>query len=166
RERQSREPRLGRHRRLPGRCLRDRATARRGSARAPTLPHLEGPSECTQIGQFGAAENGEPDADASIQIEPPARSQRGSREASKPGEAGKPKRWVAHVFPSRHDRRHDAVWPGRVSLNADLTTVIVAVLGAAGTLSAPLLTQRIAARTRQQEYELQRDQRREDAAEG
>src|SRR5262249_46822045 len=98
--------------------------------------------------------------------EPPARSQRGSRGASKPGEARKPKRWVAHVFPSRHDRRHDAVWPGRVSLNADLTTVIVAVLGAAGTLSAPLLTQRIAARTRQQEYELQRDQRREDAAEG
>jgi hypothetical protein len=53
-----------------------------------------------------------------------------------------------------------------VSLNVDFTTAIVAVLGAAGTLSAPLLTQRIAARTRQQEYKLQRDQRREDAAEG
>jgi len=52
-----------------------------------------------------------------------------------------------------------------VTLNADFTTVVVAVLGVAGTLSAPLLTQRIAARTRQQEYELQRDQRREEAAE-
>src|SRR5215510_5455973 len=37
--------------------------ARCGSARAPTLPHLEGPSECTQMSQFGAAENGEPDAE-------------------------------------------------------------------------------------------------------
>ena len=49
-------------------------------------------------------------------------------------------------------------------MNADLTTVIVAVLGVAGTLSAPLLTHRITARAKQQEFELQRDQRREEAA--
>jgi type II secretory pathway pseudopilin PulG len=50
-------------------------------------------------------------------------------------------------------------------MNADFTTVTVAVLGVAGTLSAPVLTQRIAARARQQEFELQREQRREEAAE-
>ena len=47
-------------------------------------------------------------------------------------------------------------------MNADLTTVLVAVLGVAGTLSSPLLGQRIAARAKQQEFNLQRQVRLEE----
>jgi hypothetical protein len=47
-------------------------------------------------------------------------------------------------------------------MSADLTTVVVAVLGVAGTLSSPLLAQRVAARARQQEFSLQTQERRED----
>ena len=50
-------------------------------------------------------------------------------------------------------------------MNANLTTVLVAVLGVAGTLTSPLLGQRIAARAKQQEFELQRQQRLEERAE-
>lgn len=50
-------------------------------------------------------------------------------------------------------------------MNANLTTVLVAILGAAGTLTSPLLGQRIAARAKQQEFELQRQQRLEERAE-
>jgi len=46
-------------------------------------------------------------------------------------------------------------------MNANLTTVLVAILGVFGTLSSPLLGQRIAARARQQEFDLQRQQRLE-----
>jgi hypothetical protein len=46
-------------------------------------------------------------------------------------------------------------------MNADLTTVLVAVLGVIGTLSSPLLGQRIAARAKQQEFDLQRQERLE-----
>lgn len=46
-------------------------------------------------------------------------------------------------------------------MSADLTTVLVAILGVAGTLSSPLLGQRIAARAKQQEFELQRQERLE-----
>jgi hypothetical protein len=49
-----------------------------------------------------------------------------------------------------------------LAMNADLTTVVVAVLGVAGTLSSPLLAQRIAARAKQQEFDLQTQQRREE----
>src|ERR1035438_2358562 len=50
-------------------------------------------------------------------------------------------------------------------MNADLTTVVVAVLGVAGTLSSPLLAQRIAARAKEQEFSLQSQQRREELRE-
>jgi hypothetical protein len=50
--------------------------------------------------------------------------------------------------------------------SADLTTVVVAVLGVAGTLSSPLLAQRTAARARQQEFSLQGQQRREERRRG
>jgi type II secretory pathway pseudopilin PulG len=50
-------------------------------------------------------------------------------------------------------------------MTADLTTVVVAVLGVAGTLSSPLLAQRIAARAKQQEFSLQSQQRREELQE-
>lgn len=50
-------------------------------------------------------------------------------------------------------------------MNANLTTVLVAILGVAGTLTSPLLGQRIAARAKQQEFELQRQQRLEERAE-
>lgn len=50
-------------------------------------------------------------------------------------------------------------------MNADLTTLLVAILGVAGTLTSPLLGQRIAARAKQQEFELQRQQRLEERAE-
>jgi hypothetical protein len=46
-------------------------------------------------------------------------------------------------------------------MNANLTTVLVAILGVAGTLSSPLLGQRIAARAKQQEFDLQRQERLE-----
>jgi len=50
-------------------------------------------------------------------------------------------------------------------MNADVTTVAVAVLGVAGTLSSPLLAQRIAARAKQQEFDQQRQQRLEERGE-
>ena len=50
-------------------------------------------------------------------------------------------------------------------MTADLTTLVVAVLGVAGTLSSPLLGQRIAARAKQQEFDLQSQQRREEREE-
>lgn len=46
-------------------------------------------------------------------------------------------------------------------MNANLTTVLVAILGVVGTLSSPLLGQRIAARAKQQEFDMQRQQRLE-----
>jgi hypothetical protein len=46
-------------------------------------------------------------------------------------------------------------------MNANLTTVLVAVLGVIGTLSSPLLGQRIAARAKQQEFDLQHQERLE-----
>jgi type II secretory pathway pseudopilin PulG len=46
--------------------------------------------------------------------------------------------------------------------NADVTTVLIAVLGVAGTLSSPLLGQRTAARARQQESDLKRQELREE----
>ena len=46
-------------------------------------------------------------------------------------------------------------------MNANLTTVLVAILGVVGTLSSPLLGQRIAARARQQEFDMQRQARLE-----
>jgi hypothetical protein len=52
-----------------------------------------------------------------------------------------------------------------MAMSADLTTVVVAVLGVAGTLSSPLLAQRVAARARQQEFSLQSQERREDRQE-
>ena len=47
-------------------------------------------------------------------------------------------------------------------MSADWTTLAVAVLGVAGTLSSPLLGQRIAARAKEQEFDLQRRQRQEE----
>ena len=44
----------------------------------------------------------------------------------------------------------------------DTTTLLVAVLGVAGTLSSPVLGQRIASRARQQEFDLESQQRREE----
>jgi hypothetical protein len=61
-------------------------------------------------------------------------------------------------------RSNAYVRSGRV-MNADLTTVVVAVLGVIGTLSSPLLAQRIAARAKQQEFNLQSQQRREELQE-
>jgi hypothetical protein len=52
-------------------------------------------------------------------------------------------------------------WQGEVAMNADLTTVLVAILGVIGTLSSPLLGQRIAARAKQEEFDLQRQDRLE-----
>jgi hypothetical protein len=49
-------------------------------------------------------------------------------------------------------------------MNAYLTTVLVAILGVIGTLSSPLLGQRIAARAKQQEFDLQRQLRLEERA--
>jgi hypothetical protein len=46
-------------------------------------------------------------------------------------------------------------------VGANLTTLLVAILGVLGTLSSPLLGQRIAARAKQQEFDLQRQQRLE-----
>src|SRR5580658_5124600 len=50
-------------------------------------------------------------------------------------------------------------------MNADLTTVLVAILGVAGTLTSPLLVQWIAARAKRQEFELQHQERFEERAE-
>jgi hypothetical protein len=47
-------------------------------------------------------------------------------------------------------------------MSADVTTVVVAILGAVGTLSSPLLTQRIADRAKRQDFEFETQRRRED----
>ncbi len=47
-------------------------------------------------------------------------------------------------------------------MSADVTTVVVAILGVAGTLSSPLLTQRIADRAKRQDFEFETQRRRED----
>jgi hypothetical protein len=47
-------------------------------------------------------------------------------------------------------------------MSADVTTVVVAVLGAVGTLSSPLLTQWIGNRAKRQEFELEAQRRQED----
>lgn len=47
-------------------------------------------------------------------------------------------------------------------MSADVTTVVVAVLGAVGTLSSPLLTQRVADRAKRQEFEFETQRRQED----
>jgi hypothetical protein len=47
-------------------------------------------------------------------------------------------------------------------MSADVTTVVVAVLGVAGTLSSPLLTQWVGNRARRQEFELEAQRRQED----
>lgn len=47
-------------------------------------------------------------------------------------------------------------------MSADVTTVVVAILGAVGTLSSPLLTQRIADRSKRQDFEFETQRRRED----
>ena len=46
-------------------------------------------------------------------------------------------------------------------MNANVTTLLVAILGVAGTLSSPLLGQWIARRGKQQEFDLQRQERLE-----
>ena len=51
-------------------------------------------------------------------------------------------------------------------MSADWATLAVAVLGVAGTLSSPLLSQRIAARAKEQEFDLQRRQRQEERVAG
>lgn len=51
-------------------------------------------------------------------------------------------------------------------MSADWITLAVAVLGVAGTLSSPLLGQRIAARAKEQEFDLQRRQRVEEREAG
>ena len=47
----------------------------------------------------------------------------------------------------------------------DLTTLVVAVVGLAGTLTSPVLGQRIAERTKRQEFDFQSRQRREEREE-
>lgn len=47
-------------------------------------------------------------------------------------------------------------------MSADVTTVVVAVLGAIGTLSSPLLTQWVGNRAKRQEFELEAQRRQED----
>lgn len=47
-------------------------------------------------------------------------------------------------------------------MSADWTTLAVAVLGVVGTLSSPLLGQRTAARAKEQEFNLQKQQRQEE----
>jgi hypothetical protein len=51
-------------------------------------------------------------------------------------------------------------------MSADWATLAVAVLGVAGTLSSPLLSQRIAARAKEQEFDLQGRQRQEEREAG
>ena len=46
-------------------------------------------------------------------------------------------------------------------MSADVTNVVVAVLGAAGTLSSPLLTQWVGNRAKRQEFELEAQRRQE-----
>src|ERR1700761_1453657 len=50
-------------------------------------------------------------------------------------------------------------------MSADVTTVVIAILGAIGTLSSPLLTQRIADRAKRQEFEFEIQRRRADRIE-
>jgi len=50
-------------------------------------------------------------------------------------------------------------------MSADVTTVVIAILGAIGTLSSPLLTQRIADRAKRQEFEFEIQRRRADQIE-
>jgi hypothetical protein len=57
------------------------------------------------------------------------------------------------------DTESPAKW---VAMSADVTTVVVAILGAVGTLSSPLLTQRIADRGKRQDFEFETKRRRED----
>ena len=64
------------------------------------------------------------------------------------------------------DRIVTAPVAGQVLMSADWTTLAVAVLGVAGTLSSPLLGQRIAARAKEQEFNLQRRQRQEEREAG
>lgn len=47
-------------------------------------------------------------------------------------------------------------------MSADVTTVVVAVLGVVGTLSSPLLTQWVGNRAKRQEFELEAQRRQED----
>ncbi len=47
-------------------------------------------------------------------------------------------------------------------MSADVATVVVAILGVAGTLSSPLLAQRIADRAKRQDFEFEMQRRRED----
>jgi hypothetical protein len=47
-------------------------------------------------------------------------------------------------------------------MSADVTTVVVAILGVVGTLSSPLLTQWVGNRAKQQEFELEAQRRQED----
>jgi hypothetical protein len=47
-------------------------------------------------------------------------------------------------------------------MSADVATVVVAVLGAIGTLSSPLLTQWVASRSKRQDFELEARRRQED----
>jgi type II secretory pathway pseudopilin PulG len=51
---------------------------------------------------------------------------------------------------------------GQASMSAEWITLAVAVLGVAGTLSSPLLSQRIAAQVKEQEFDLQKRQRQEE----
>ena len=51
-------------------------------------------------------------------------------------------------------------------MSGDWITLAVAILGVAGTLSSPLLSQRIAARAKEQEFDLQRRQRAEEREAG
>ena len=61
---------------------------------------------------------------------------------------------VAEFFPG--DRDGDAPQAsGREDVNADITALAIAVPGVAGTLAAPVLTQRLAMRARQQELDAQ-----------
>jgi type II secretory pathway pseudopilin PulG len=47
-------------------------------------------------------------------------------------------------------------------MSADVTTVVIAILGAVGTLSSPLLTQWVGSRAKRQDFELEAQRRQED----
>jgi type II secretory pathway pseudopilin PulG len=47
-------------------------------------------------------------------------------------------------------------------MSADVTTVVVAILGVVGTLSSPLLTQWVGNGAKQQQFELEAQRRQED----
>jgi predicted alpha/beta-hydrolase family hydrolase len=47
-------------------------------------------------------------------------------------------------------------------MSADVTTVVIAILGAVGTLSSPLLTQWVGNRAKRQDFELEAQRRQED----